>query len=189
MILGDGTADTDAFAGIGSLFPRNVLTGTIGGVNIATYPDFRPRLNDPSTDFTDDQVSPREGRQNKPTFTLSGTASQQQAQLQQQQLHQFIQKELLYISRFDVDFNVIVFYCGIEAYNRFLDESLGKITYSDRGTNTNSALNFTWQNNPQVGVMGMRGAKIVYDPLIDDCLLYTSPSPRDRQKSRMPSSA
>ena len=25
--------------------------------------------------------------------------------------------------------------------------------------------------------------------LCDDCLLYTSPSPRDRQKSRMPSSA
>ena len=25
--------------------------------------------------------------------------------------------------------------------------------------------------------------------LTDDCLLYTSPSPRDRQKSRMPSSA
>ena len=25
--------------------------------------------------------------------------------------------------------------------------------------------------------------------LIDDCLLYTSPSPRDRQKARMPSSA
>ena len=24
---------------------------------------------------------------------------------------------------------------------------------------------------------------------MDDCLLYTSPSPRDRQKSRMPSSA
>ena len=27
------------------------------------------------------------------------------------------------------------------------------------------------------------------DILLDDCLLYTSPSPRDRQKSRMPSSA
>ena len=25
--------------------------------------------------------------------------------------------------------------------------------------------------------------------IIQDCLLYTSPSPRDRQKSRMPSSA
>ena len=25
--------------------------------------------------------------------------------------------------------------------------------------------------------------------LLDTCLLYTSPSPRDRQKSRMPSSA
>ena len=27
------------------------------------------------------------------------------------------------------------------------------------------------------------------DYLLDSCLLYTSPSPRDRQKSRMPSSA
>ena len=27
------------------------------------------------------------------------------------------------------------------------------------------------------------------DTSIDTCLLYTSPSPRDRQKSRMPSSA
>ena len=26
-------------------------------------------------------------------------------------------------------------------------------------------------------------------PMVNDCLLYTSPSPRDRQKSRMPSSA
>ena len=26
-------------------------------------------------------------------------------------------------------------------------------------------------------------------PVADSCLLYTSPSPRDRQKSRMPSSA
>ena len=27
------------------------------------------------------------------------------------------------------------------------------------------------------------------DGIVDNCLLYTSPSPRDRQKSRMPSSA
>ena len=26
-------------------------------------------------------------------------------------------------------------------------------------------------------------------PIVNSCLLYTSPSPRDRQKSRMPSSA
>ena len=31
--------------------------------------------------------------------------------------------------------------------------------------------------------------KIDFDILDNDCLLYTSPSPRDRQKSRMPSSA
>ena len=28
-----------------------------------------------------------------------------------------------------------------------------------------------------------------YEAQVDYCLLYTSPSPRDRQKSRMPSSA
>ena len=28
-----------------------------------------------------------------------------------------------------------------------------------------------------------------WDPLIKDCLLYTSPSPRDVKRSRMPSSA
>ena len=32
------------------------------------------------------------------------------------------------------------------------------------------------------------GDKVSFVP-ISDCLLYTSPSPRDRQKSRMPSSA
>ena len=32
-------------------------------------------------------------------------------------------------------------------------------------------------------------AKTSYDCEYKDCLLYTSPSPRDRQKSRMPSSA
>ena len=29
----------------------------------------------------------------------------------------------------------------------------------------------------------------IYRPKLKGCLLYTSPSPRDRQKSRMPSSA
>ena len=38
----------------------------------------------------------------------------------------------------------------------------------------------------------LTGLNIVISPNIEDtitCLLYTSPSPRDRQKSRMPSSA
>ena len=30
---------------------------------------------------------------------------------------------------------------------------------------------------------------LTFAPKVSDCLLYTSPSPRDRQKSRMPSSA
>ena len=37
----------------------------------------------------------------------------------------------------------------------------------------------------KTGVVDLRGNK----PVIDLCLLYTSPSPRDRTRSRMPSSA
>ena len=54
----------------------------------------------------------------------------------------------------------------------------------------------TFGGNP----LAMRSANAVLDFLLEDdflktlrenitCLLYTSPSPRDRQKSRMPSSA
>src|SRR5678809_1747770 len=43
-----------------------------------------------------------------------------------------------------------------------------------------------WANKWRVYGLGLTG-KI--DGLIYTCLLYTSPSPRDRQKSRMPSSA
>ena len=43
----------------------------------------------------------------------------------------------------------------------------------------------TWKEH--VDVINSNGLKI--DGHGGDCLLYTSPSPRDRQKSRMPSSA
>ena len=38
-------------------------------------------------------------------------------------------------------------------------------------------------------VVSLAGESVLMDRLPDACLLYTSPSPRDRQKSRMPSSA
>ena len=42
--------------------------------------------------------------------------------------------------------------------------------------------------------LGPKGRNVVIEkkfgaPTVTNCLLYTSPSPRDRQKSRMPSSA
>ena len=36
---------------------------------------------------------------------------------------------------------------------------------------------------------GKRGANMMKTDVKQTCLLYTSPSPRDRQKTRMPSSA
>ena len=61
-----------------------------------------------------------------------------------------------------------------------------------------STINVTGSFGSGYSVMGRRGtpfhhlhymAESVPPPQIVICLLYTSPSPRDRQKSRMPSSA
>ena len=53
-----------------------------------------------------------------------------------------------------------------------------------------------WQKNERVRIMGIdtpesrtRNKIEKKFGLASNCLLYTSPSPRDRQKSRMPSSA
>ena len=43
--------------------------------------------------------------------------------------------------------------------------------------------------NVTVGPWTIIGADVVVGDDCNICLLYTSPSPRDRQKSRMPSSA
>ena len=40
-----------------------------------------------------------------------------------------------------------------------------------------------------LGVSGLRSLRTKTERDPENCLLYTSPSPRDRQKSRMPSSA
>ena len=43
---------------------------------------------------------------------------------------------------------------------------------------------YTWKTVAEEKRKGLR-----LEELIDDCLLYTSPSPRDKRQSRMPSSA
>ena len=59
-----------------------------------------------------------------------------------------------------------------------LDESDGVFTYK----NENTTLGFVRFN--EIGEV-----EYIFVNPIFSCLLYTSPSPRDRQKSRMPSSA
>ena len=46
-----------------------------------------------------------------------------------------------------------------------------------------------WSESDEYG-MPLDGTELAdYEEVIRDCLLYTSPSPRDRTRSRMPSSA
>ena len=46
---------------------------------------------------------------------------------------------------------------------------------------------FKWSDNPERAFLKIRST--LSSPALVCCLLYTSPSPRDRQKRRMPSSA
>ena len=46
-----------------------------------------------------------------------------------------------------------------------------------------------WESRPGVGEIGADGRAAGSFELSDACLLYTSPSPRDRTRYRMPSSA
>ena len=53
-------------------------------------------------------------------------------------------------------------------------------------------LNLPYPGGPHIEKIAQNGNSETYKfprPMIHSCLLYTSPSPRDRQKSRMPSSA
>ena len=70
------------------------------------------------------------------------------------------------------------------------------ICADEKGTNNGTSANMTVANLTNgVGTTangvssGMSEGNLVGDAPYSTCLLYTSPSPRDRQKSRMPSSA
>ena len=88
---------------------------------------------------------------------------------------------------------------GLYFYDNDVIEIARSITPSDRGEKEITAVNKAYLDNGKlhVGVMsrGMSWFDTGTVDSLDDatefirCLLYTSPSPRDRQKSRMPSSA
>ena len=68
-------------------------------------------------------------------------------------------------------------------------ESRDQMNYYVRGTFTHNNLDFS-KDVLHLADLGFK--QISVEPVVaqpTDCLLYTSPSPRDRQKSRMPSSA
>ena len=66
---------------------------------------------------------------------------------------------------------------ALESAKGVLRSAVGK----DLGTRITPSLEFILDGLPE--------SARALDSLLERCLLYTSPSPRDRQKSRMPSSA
>ena len=63
-------------------------------------------------------------------------------------------------------------------------------SFLQRDSLTESSSNTFWQT-PDDALMALASCydALQSNQLYNSCLLYTSPSPRDRQKSRMPSSA
>ena len=74
------------------------------------------------------------------------------------------------------------------------DVSVGSGTYdaacsSYRHGSSNRGYTYTWDAGNGAWELETSGSDWDDHILVNNCLLYTSPSPRDRQKSRMPSSA
>ena len=89
--------------------------------------------------------------------------------------------------------------CTIEAMFHF--ETRGEANssrYVSPVEMVNRTSYFLWRSAPDAQLIQLAQSEEWYDPqvrkeqirrMIEDCLLYTSPSPRDRTRSRMPSSA
>ena len=76
---------------------------------------------------------------------------------------------------------------NIYARNGF-DFSAAEFTFTS-GDTAVAAITGGTGLNPDIGPGGAFGVRFDVDPTVETCLLYTSPSPRDRTRSRMPSSA
>ena len=78
----------------------------------------------------------------------------------------------------------------IDQYRKFYKDTV--LPYIDKNKITHIVnLGDTFDKRKSINYSSLDAAKEMwFDPVRDrGCLLYTSPSPRDRQKSRMPSSA
>ena len=77
-----------------------------------------------------------------------------------------------------------------------VEDRNGNMIYEHQSLNNDAAeenINFPWINNEEnikpIQLINEVGSVEDFDARSTYCLLYTSPSPRDRTRSRMPSSA
>ena len=76
-----------------------------------------------------------------------------------------------------------------EMVNRVEGNVSGKPVQHFRQNKIAAAVDRPFEVTPAPGTTGVGPPEIVLDKEDTDCLLYTSPSPRDVEESRMPSSA
>ena len=88
---------------------------------------------------------------------------------------------------------------GTESHAHAFSKPAREVKYVEAGREGSPLMHATTQvEHPEVNAVtqtslsggeGTHATTQVEHPEVNACLLYTSPSPRDRQKSRMPSSA
>ena len=70
------------------------------------------------------------------------------------------------------------------------ERTLTPVNAQQNGISSTSAVNWEEDKETILKVLNkVRSKEIISDEDYENCLLYTSPSPRDRTRSRMPSSA
>ena len=81
----------------------------------------------------------------------------------------------------------------LTSLNKIADLDFPALKFERFRSRTAKALSEVDQEDPDLFFAAIRQGEILlhhpYESFTSSCLLYTSPSPRDRQKSRMPSSA
>ena len=76
---------------------------------------------------------------------------------------------------------------NLEDLNKYLGKEIGISEWFEMSQDKVNSFAELTQDKQWIHIDQEKAAK--YSPYKKTCLLYTSPSPRDRQKSRMPSSA
>lgn len=140
LIIGDGTSDTKALAGIRSLLLENPATGTTGGISRAANTWWR----------------------NRALTTANGTTQVTSATTDGGALLQALQKEFRLLSKFAQGGTNWRIFCGDDVYNALEKELRANGNYTQDGFMREAAV------DGGMAALKFKGKPIIWDPSLDD---------------------